>query len=180
MLAAALAAASLLAGCKSTPKAQQGGYFLISAQQAEFFKYGPAQSFGPDFMLSKGERVLMLDRSWGFSRVMTDSGVSGFVSSDQLEPAPAPPPEPTKPKPSRRSGGGGGFFFGKPRQSNVEPVPSDPLFNVNDVPLPLPDEPELPTNKPDVPEKKTDAPERKPDFRVNPNPRSPTEPPKKK
>ena len=134
-----------LGGCATKVTGPQSGYFLVSSPLAEFYKYGPAQSFGPDFTLKKGDKVLMLEKSWGFCRVMTDGGISGFISSDDIVPA---PPEPAAVKKAPTGGSGGGrTFFGRPKRSNVEPVPSDPLFNVNDVPLPLPDEPTKPKPK---------------------------------
>ena len=138
-----------LAGCATKATGPKGGYFLVSSPLAEFYKYGPAQSFGPDFTLKKGDKVLMLERSWGFCRVMTDGGISGFISSDDIVPAPAEPVAAKKPSGGggTSSGGGGRMFSGAQRRSNVEAVPNDPLFNVNDVPLPLPDEPAKPKPK---------------------------------
>ena len=69
----------LLAGC-SHELAPPGSRFLVSAHSAQFYKYGPAQSFGADFVLPKGQRLIMLDRSFGFSRVMTDDGITGWVA----------------------------------------------------------------------------------------------------
>jgi hypothetical protein len=37
---------------------------------------------------------------------------------------------------------------GKIRSSNVKPTPGDPLFDVTDIPLPLPSDPEKPSKKP--------------------------------
>ena len=132
-----------LGGCAPKVSGPKSGYFLVSSPQAEFYKYGPAQSFGPDFTLKKGDKVLMLERSWGFCRVMTDGGISGFISSDDIVPAPPEPAAAKKAAIGGSSGGGGvgRMFSGARKRSNVEPVPNDPLFNVNDVPLPLPDEP---------------------------------------
>ena len=134
-----------LGGCATKMSGSKSGYYLVSSPLAEFYKYGPAQSFGPDFTLKKGDKVLMLERSWGFCRVMTDGGISGFISSDDIVPAPAEAV--AAKKPSGGGTGGGRMFSGGQRRSNVEAVPNDPLFNVNDVPLPLPDEPAKPKPK---------------------------------
>ena len=143
--------AGFLASC-SKELAPPGSRFLVSAQSAQFFKYGPAQSFGADFVLPKGQRVIMLDRSFGFSRVMTDDGISGWVASEELSPA---PPEPRKvaTKGGRRGGGAGPdrLFSGPRKNSKVDSVPGDPLFDMSDLPPPMPEEAELP----------------KPNFRVN-------------
>ena len=60
-IGAGLIAASLLAAC-SHEVAPPGSRFLVSAQSSQFYKYGPAQSFGADFVLPKGQRVIMLQR----------------------------------------------------------------------------------------------------------------------
>jgi hypothetical protein len=68
-----------------------GSHFLVSAPKTAFYKFGPAQSFGPDFVLNEGARVTMLEHSFGYSRVMTADGTAGFVSTDDLKPAPPGP-----------------------------------------------------------------------------------------
>ena len=144
-------AGGLLASC-SKELAPPGSRFLVSAQSAQFFKYGPAQSFGADFVLPKGQRVIMLDRSFGFSRVMTDDGITGWVASEELSPAP-PEPRRVAAKGGRRNTGGGTprLFSGPRKNSNVDSVPGDPLFDMSDLPPPMPEEAPLP----------------KPNFRVN-------------
>ena len=93
----------------------------------------------------------MLQRSFGFSRVMTDDGITGWVASEEIAPA---PPEPRRLAiASRRGSGGGGerMTSGPRKQSKVDPVPGDPLFDMSDLPPPMPEEPVQP----------------KPKFRVN-------------
>ena len=145
----------LLSGC-SHELAPPGSRFQVTTPNAQFYKYGPAQSFGADFVLPKGQRVIMLERSFGFSRVMTDDGITGWIASEEIAPA---PPEPKKPgavaAKGRRSGGGGGgverMYSGPRKNSKVEAVPGDPLFDMSDLPPPMPEEPVQP----------------KPKFRVN-------------
>ena len=146
---AGLLAASLLAGC-AHELAPPGSRFLVSAQSSQFFKYGPAQSFGADFVLPKGQRVIMLQRSFGFSKVMTEDGITGWVASEELAPA---PPEPRKAavKGGRKGGPPDRMFSGPRKNSKVEAVPGDPLFDMSDLPPPMPEE----------------APAPKPKFRVN-------------
>jgi hypothetical protein len=143
-----LAALGLVGACATKPGTSggPGARYIVTAQKSAFYKYGPAQSFGPDFQLEKGAIVTMLEKSWGFSRVMTDTGVGGFVSSDDLKPA---PPAPATPKPvladnSRKPQ----WSYSKPKESNIRPTPGGPLFDVNDVPMPLPDHYEPPSPKP--------------------------------
>ena len=143
-------AAGLLAGC-SRELAPPGSRFLVSAQSAQFYKYGPAQSFGADFVLPKGQRVIMLDRSFGFSRVMTEDGITGWVAREELSPAP-PEPRRVAAKGGRRGAGGPDRMYSGPRKnSNVDSVPGDPLFDMSDLPPPMPEEVPVP----------------KPNFRVN-------------
>jgi hypothetical protein len=132
-------------GCALKPSGPGSGYYSVTSATAEFYKYGPAQSFGPDLMLKKGERLTMLEHQWGFSRVLTSNGVAGYVASEDIDPiiVSAAPVRTA----SRR---GGPVPIGKPgrmsssRQSRIQSEitgdPGDPLFNVNDVPLPLPDD----------------------------------------
>jgi hypothetical protein len=79
---------------------------MVAAPTAQFYKHGPAQDFdfpratsaytlyepelqsGPDFQLPKGTTVTLLKRELGYSRVMTDGGVAGYIANDQLRPAP--------------------------------------------------------------------------------------------
>ena len=136
----------LLAGC-SHELAPPGSRFLVSAHSAQFYKYGPAQSFGADFVLPKGQRLIMLDRSFGFSRVMTDDGITGWVASEELSPAP-PEPRRSVVTASRRGGTAPDRMYSGPRkQSKVEAVPGDPLFDMSDLPPPMPEEPVLPKPK---------------------------------
>jgi len=37
-----------------------GSHYLVATAKAPFYKFGPAQSFGPDFVLNEGARVTML------------------------------------------------------------------------------------------------------------------------
>ena len=131
---AVAAMSALLAGCASntiTP----GTRFVVKNPGTPFYKYGPAQSFGPDFKLEGGTPVTIVERSWGFSRVMTTEGITGYVANDEIEIAPF------EPKPAAPAGGTShwlglpSFFGGAPkRESHVAPTPGDPLFDVNDVP----------------------------------------------
>jgi uncharacterized protein YgiM (DUF1202 family) len=145
-----LLATAWLCACETTGGAVvPPGSVYVANTRAPFYKYGPAQSFGADFSLLQGQRVTMNERSFGYSRVTTAEGITGYVATDQLTLAP-PEPMQLKPKtnaklppvfqtpkvaePKRSSG--------KPKRSNVAPVAEDPLFDVNDVPAPLPENPE--------------------------------------
>jgi hypothetical protein len=122
-----------LSACE-TNSHTSGGFYEVSAPQTGFYKYGPAQTFGPDFSLPRGAKVTMLQNAWGFARVMTDDGTAGYVASDDLKPALLPPTDlPT------RTGSSGGIRIppsGKPKRSNVLPTLGSPLFEAGDLPLP--------------------------------------------
>jgi len=129
---------------------------MVTTKNAEFYKYGPAQAFGADFKLTQGQKLTMLERQYGYSRVMLDDGTSGYVATEELKQA---PPEPPPPKVAKASGIGS-WFSGKPKNSDVEATPSEPLFDVNDVPLPMPDTPPAESKKP-----ASESSEGKPEFK---------------
>jgi len=116
-----------LAGCAATPVAS-GTRAVIAVPKAAFYKYGPAQTFGPDFLLSQDVKVTVLKRDWAFTRVMTDDGTAGYIASEDLKPAPPEPPPPTG------SSSGVRTQSGKPKRSNVQSVPDSLLFDMSDLP----------------------------------------------
>ena len=114
----------------------------ITASRAPFYKYGPAQTFGADETLALGTRVSMVQRDFGFSRVTMANGLTGYVATDDLKPL---PPEP-KPKPERvvTNRKLPRLFSAPIKRSDVQSTPGDPLFDINDVPLPMNDTPPKP------------------------------------
>jgi hypothetical protein len=122
-------------GACTVPQSKTTSY-LVSPATSEFYKYGPAQAFGADFALKRGDRVTMLRREFGFSQVRMEDGTTGYMATEDLKPAPTPPP-------LARSRGGSPRHVAS-RGSNVKPTPGDPLFDVTDIPLPLPAQPEKP------------------------------------
>jgi hypothetical protein len=137
------------ASCSTPPPAPVGSTFVISARKAQFYRNGPAQQFsyiqptfdqslnetgtGPDFELPKGAHLTMLKREFGFSRVVTDDGIVGYVSNDQMSAAPAvargTPPAGPIPRSYREA----------PKNANPRPRKTqEPGLDLNDVPLPLP------------------------------------------
>ena len=141
------------AGCaNTTPVIPPGSPCVVSGTQTALYKYGPAQSFGADMVLPTGTRVTMIQRAFGYSRVMTENGITGYVSNDDIDPVAADPKKKAEPVVTGRTLPR--TFTGPVRRSNVAPTPGDPLFDVNDA--------ALPTN---------DDPPAKPQFRVNPMPK---------
>jgi hypothetical protein len=87
----------LLGACSSTsttPSPQQGGptHYVVKAQSTAFYKFGPAQQGGPDLSLKKGAQVVMVERSFGYSRVTDEDGDAGYVATEDIAPAPEQPP----------------------------------------------------------------------------------------
>jgi hypothetical protein len=130
----------LLWGCAEGD--QNTKHYLVAPATSEFYKYGPAQAFGADFVVHRGDRITMLHRDLGYSQVQLADGTTGYMPTEDLKPAPAPATPPRIRGRDRR------VTAGAPRSSNVKPVPGDPLFDVTDIPLPLPQEPEKPAKKP--------------------------------
>jgi hypothetical protein len=62
-----------------------GANCTIVAGRSPFYRYGPAQAFGADFHLAKGDAVVLIRKGFGFSRVQTDAGVTGYVPTEDLE-----------------------------------------------------------------------------------------------
>jgi hypothetical protein len=139
-----------VAAC-ATDNAPRGSQFVISTPSAAFYKNGPAEQFdfaqhtfanyiteqqvGPDFRLPKGTHLTMVKREFGYSRVMTDNGVAGYVANEELQAAPAPAVAQTAPTNTRT----GRSYRERVRNNNNAPAhrPSDQL-DLNDLPLPLP------------------------------------------
>jgi hypothetical protein len=95
----ALAAIAALVSCAAPkgPTLAANSRCVVTALRTPFYRYGPAQATGADFVLMKGQVVTLLKRSFGYSQIMTADGTSGYVSTEDLGPAPAPTPTP-KPK----------------------------------------------------------------------------------
>lgn len=116
-----------------------GSHYLVATAKAPFYKFGPAQSFGPDFVLNEGAKVTMLEHSFGFSRVMTEDGTAGFMSTDDLKPAPTNYTTSTKTKTNYTVQLNRPMFEppqSTEKHSNVPPTHGSPLFDAGDNPLP--------------------------------------------
>jgi hypothetical protein len=135
-LISVLLALLLLNACSSEkPTRSLTGRYVVVAPKASFYKYGPAQSFGPDFQLPKGQKLTKLDHSYGFSHVMTDDGTTGYVANEDIRPA---PPEPVAALSPGAFPSVAATSKSKKRNRPPPPPPSS-VFDVNDVPLPSAD-----------------------------------------
>jgi hypothetical protein len=109
-LTLACVCAALFIGCETSKPGKGDVYYAVSAKQAQVYRFGPAQPTGADALLKQGQRVIMLRQEFGYSRVMTEDGLTGYIANDLI--APAPPPE--KPK----------VFPGSLAWGNLPPLPS--------------------------------------------------------
>ena len=118
-----------------------GKYYLVSAREAAFFRYGPQQANGPDERLPHGTLVGLLGTSFGYSEVQLMNGVQGYVARRDLQSAPpevvraATNPNPTA---SATSGANRNRRF---RHNIVDPrflPPPPPLPEDQPEPTPIP------------------------------------------
>lgn len=153
-----------VSGCATNaPLLPPGTSMVVNAPNTALYKYGPAQSFGADFTLKYGTKVTLIERSFGYYRVMTDTGTAGYVASEDLD---VIPPEPLKKlEPRSTASNTHRTYSGPIKRSDVQPIPGDPLFDIDDVPMPMP---EKTASKPAA-----EKPAPKPDFRANPKPKPP-------
>lgn len=155
-------------GCAATTEIPPGTRCVISSSgQVALFKIGPAQTNGPDVLLNDGTPVIMTEKGWGYCRVMTEEGLSGYVESGALIPAPPEPRQNLPATTSRPLSLASWFAPKRPAPANIPapPLPNQSptveagtggLFDVGDVPMALGESME-PV---------------KPDFRANVKPRT--------
>ena len=134
--------AALLGGCAASKPGKGDVYYAVSAKQAQVYRFGPSQPTGADALLKQGQRMIMLRQEFGYSRVMTEDGMAGYVANDLIVPA-TPPERPRAspgilawanlpPLPSR------GTSVPGVSSANRAILESGPLFGVDPLP-PLPD-----------------------------------------
>jgi hypothetical protein len=137
----ACAGVVLFGGCAASPPGSGDGYFAVNSRMAQVYRFGPSQPTGADAVLKQGQRVIMLRQEFGYSRVMTEEGLTGYIANDLISPAP-PPPKPTipprgidwaklSPLPSR------GTSVPGVSSANRAILQKDPLFGGDELP-PLP------------------------------------------
>ena len=124
-----------LAGCATGGGLPVGARAVVSVPQAAFYKYGPAQTFGPDFLLNEGTPLTVMKSDFGYARVTTESGTAGYISNDDIKLAPPPPAPVELPRNPRSSSS---RSSPRPRSSDFGPTRGSPLFESGDLP-PLPE-----------------------------------------
>lgn len=177
---ATISLAAMMSGCNSMDAAANTGHYEVRVD-TPMFRYGPAQSFGPDFTLKQGQHVVLMRKEYGYSRIMTDEGQSGYVATEDIIPAKAPSIAAGKRTPNQYPGlpahwqgrsilpsDGRGSQFSGPVQ------PAGALFSPEELP-PLPDSQGGDRN----PKPEFRYPKPKPGFRITvPTPeQAPVQPP---
>lgn len=94
----------------SAPRVEASGdtpVYVVTATQTPFYKNGPAQAVGADLSLKKGEMLTLLERHYGYSRVQTGDGQTGYVATDDIAPAPPETPKASVAARLKKTGGFG-------------------------------------------------------------------------
>jgi hypothetical protein len=125
-----------------------GQYYVVSAREAKFFRYGPQQASGPDEELAQGTLVTLIRPTFGYRKVQLSNGLQGYVASQDIHPA---PPElvqaVTNPNPTV-SGTSEPNRNGRSRDNMVDPrfLPPPPALPEDQPePTPIPGSEESPT-----------------------------------
>ena len=95
-MALACVGAAWLGGCTASNPGKGDGYFAVTVPQAQVYRFGPSQPTGADAQLKQGQKVIMLRQEYGYSRVMTEDGMTGYISNDYITPT-SPPEKPRTP-----------------------------------------------------------------------------------
>lgn len=141
-------AAVIFAACETTPLVPAEkfiGDMVVVINYAQFFRLGPQQAGGADRSLRINDRVMLLRKEFGYSRVQLEDNQVGYMANEDIRPA---PPEPKVEKPRRKKGGNSGGDGGGSQQYYEDIPITDP--NLNILPEDIPMEP-LPELEPDAP-----------------------------
>lgn len=143
-------AALAVAGCKTvpmTPSEKFIGDMVVSTDYAQFFRLGPQQAGGADRSLRTGERVMLLRKEFGYSRVQLEDDQVGYMANEDIQ---AAPPEPKSKGADRRGirGGQSGRTGGRnaPQDEDYpvdDTVVSEPSLNIQPEEIELEPLPEL-------------------------------------
>ena len=138
-----LAAAVLLAACETTPLGPAPEFLpdmMVSNDYSLFFRLGPQQAGGADLSLRTNEKVMLLRKEFGYSRVQLENGMVGYMANEDIQPAPEPPPDLERKRMPKKKKGGQNAAAYEDYEENI-PIPDPNLGLVpEDVPLePLPD-----------------------------------------
>ena len=85
----ALALPLTITGCNTMDSAANAGHYEVRVD-TPMYRYGPAQSFGPDSTLKQGQHLILMRKDYGYSRIMTDENQTGYVATKDILPSKAP------------------------------------------------------------------------------------------
>ncbi len=138
LLALSGASCSTPANQTGPAASHSGQYYVVSAKEAEFYRYGPQQANGPNEKLAEGTLVVVVRPAFGYSKVQLSNGLQGYVASEDIHAAPREVVQaainPTPPITGTSTGESG-------RQSRFRHNIVDPRF--------LPPPPPLPEDQPE-------------------------------
>lgn len=82
----------LLSSCSSVEyPPDQAPRMLVASDATPFYLHGPAQGFGADRTLIRGDEVRVLRKDFGYSFVELHDGLRGYVANEVLVIAPPMP-----------------------------------------------------------------------------------------
>ncbi len=148
-----LVSALFLAGCAGSkeltiPEDFRGDMVVVT-EYSPFYRLGPQQAGGPDLSLRVGERVMLLRKEFGYSRVKLDDKRVGYMANEDIQPAPPEPVKRERVDTSSRSRGGSGRVVddGPPPDFSLP----DPDLNIGPEEIPVEPLPPLPEMVPEPP-----------------------------
>lgn len=62
-------------------------YYVVKADFTPIYRLGPQQRGGPDQSLRRGTLIGLIKRSFGYSKVKLQSGMEGYIATDDIFPA---------------------------------------------------------------------------------------------
>ncbi|HEY5893003.1 MAG TPA: hypothetical protein VIT91_07205 [Chthoniobacterales bacterium] len=62
-------------------------YYVVKADFTPIYRMGPQQRGGPDQSLRRGTLIGVIKRSFGYSKIKLESGMEGYVATDDIFPA---------------------------------------------------------------------------------------------
>ena len=60
--------------------------YKVTAATSNFYLYGPQEPNGPDSVLKKDSKLTLIKREFGYSRVKTSDGQTGYVGTEDIGP----------------------------------------------------------------------------------------------
>lgn len=134
-------AALVVAACETTPLVPMDhfvGDMVVTIDYAQFFRLGPQQAGGADRSLRANDRVMLLRKEFGYSRVQLDDDQVGYMANEDIRPA---PPEPKVEKSRRKKESDSGSVRSEQYYEDIPVV--DPNLNIRPEDIPLEPLPEL-------------------------------------